>query len=91
MATTEPAEQVDHRELVDWVAQSSAHGSDRRLHKIDEDTDTSDLQQGDPVEVACDTNLVDEESYWRAKAAAVFPPGYRTLCDDPDCFGSDEE
>lgn len=83
------AEPVDHRDLVEWLAVSTAHGSNRRLHKVDGNPDAEALETGEEVEPACDTHLVDESSHWRAKRAAVYPPGYATLCDERSCFGSE--
>lgn len=80
-------ELTDHRELVDWVTISKSHGSDRRIHRIDESIDTGSLSNGDEVEVACGTTLLGAESIWRAKPAGVFPVGYHPLCDCPECFG----
>lgn len=86
-AATPGVEPVDHREQVDWVAESSKRGSNRRLHRVDGDPALGELTQGEEVEVACETSLTDEDSYWRAKPAAAYPPGHRELCTDPECFG----
>jgi len=41
--------------------------------------------------VACETTLTDGDSFWRAKPAGVFPPGYHPLCQHPDCFGEERD
>ena len=79
----------DHREQVDWIAESSVRGSNRRLHRVDGDHDREELTQGEEVQVACGTSLTDEDSYWRAKPSAAYPPGFRDLCTDPEFFGSE--
>lgn len=81
---------VDHREQADWVALSSFSGTNRRLHRVDGDPGPDDLEQGAEVDPACNTSLTDEDSYWRAKPAAVYPPGYHDLCEDENCFGAPE-
>jgi len=79
----------DHREQVDWVAISKSHGTDRRLHRVDGDPASDELETGKRCEVACETSLIDGDSFWRAKPAGVFPPGYHPLCQEPDCFGEE--
>lgn len=81
----------DHREDVDWLAVSSSSGTDKHLHRVDGDPDRDELTHGEEVDVACDTSLADDESYWKAKPAAVFPPGFAPLCKDERCFGDVEE
>lgn len=89
-AATPGVEGVDHRKQAAYVAISDVRGTDRRLHRVDGDPEPGDLRNGEECEVACDTTLVSDESCWKAKPATVFPPGYRELCTDPDCFGRDD-
>jgi hypothetical protein len=85
--TTPGVEPEDHREQVDWVAISKHHGTRRRLHRVDEDPAPDDLENGAQCTVACETTLTDADSYWQAKPAGVYPPGYHPLCQAPACFG----
>lgn len=79
---------IDHRKHADWLAVTNNHGTERRIHRVDEDAhDLEQLRNGDPVEVACSTSLISETSNWKAKPAGVFPPGYHPVCTDPECFG----
>ncbi|UTF55968.1 hypothetical protein [Natronosalvus rutilus] len=79
----------DHRKHADWVAITNCHGTQRRIHKVKGNPGPGEIQNGDEVEVACKTSLVGSESSWKAKPAAVFPPGYHPLCDCPECFGEE--
>lgn len=88
MSETAATGDLDHRELVEWVAESSNAGSKRRLHRIVSDHDRDALTSGDPVDVECDTSHADKNAHWRARPAAVYPPGYRELCTD--CFSEAE-
>lgn len=75
----------DHRSVTDWVAQSSSHGKNRRLHRVAGDPDADALESGDEVDTPCETTLTSPGTYWRAAPAVAFPPGYAPLCSD--CFG----
>lgn len=81
----------DHRELVDWVAITKKKGSDRRLHRVEGEPGPEDLELNEAVETACQTTLTSGESTWIAKPAAVYPPGYKELCDHAACFGGPDD
>lgn len=81
------ADARDHCEQADWVAISKSHGSERRIHKVDGDPGPDELQNGDAVDVACQTTLIGKNSVWQSKPAGVFPIGYHPLCSEEECFG----
>lgn len=88
--TTPGVEAVNHQEQASYVAISTAHGSARRLHKVNGDPDAGELENGEECEVACGTSLTSDEATWQAKPAGVYPPGFHPVCTDPDCFGEAE-
>jgi hypothetical protein len=71
---------------VEWVGRSNTNGNRTRLHRIDPDVDQSELENGDHVEVACETSL-QSRSAFLAKPANTIPPAYYPLCAHEECFG----